>query len=95
MAGCVTGFQNAAEPDGEIRQKGIVMKLKDFFVVIRGTTKFALSETEKPMCGMDFWHRYGGTPEWDRDIQSAKLISRRKDSNGLWYDDVVCIISLA
>lgn len=70
------------------------MKLKEFFAVVSGSNKFSISETEAPLCAMDFWHKYGGKPEWDADIASVKLIPRSKESNGLWYDDVICLIML-
>lgn len=71
------------------------MKLKDYFAVTQGAAKYALSENDKPLCSMDFWHKYGGTTQWEKDVKSVNLIPRRKDATGLWYDDVVCIISLA
>lgn len=70
------------------------MKLKDLFTVTQGALKFALSETEKPLCSMDFWHKYSGTSQWEQEIEGVNLFPRRKETTGLWYDDVVCVITL-
>lgn len=70
------------------------MKLKDFFAIISGANKFSISETDEPLCGMDFWHKYRNKAEWNAEIENVKLIPRCGEINGLWYDDVICLIML-
>jgi hypothetical protein len=33
-------------------------------------------------------------PEWNAEIANVKLIPRNKESNRLWYDDVIVLITL-
>lgn len=70
------------------------MKLKEFFIVTQGAPKFTFSEKEKPLPSHDFWKTYRSKPEWEQDIENVKLIPRRKEESGLWFDDVICVITL-
>lgn len=70
------------------------MKLNEYFSITDGTAKFSISESIEPMCKRDFWQAYRMKPEWNAEIANVKLIPRNKESNRLWYDDVIVLITL-
>ncbi len=70
------------------------MKLKEFFAVTRGSRQLCFSETEKPLCGRDFWAKYSGTPVWDAEVEWVRMVARRAEQDGLWFDGVICYIKL-
>ena len=68
------------------------MKLHEFYEVTCGTGRLlSISESEKPVCGHDFWKRYSGTPEWKAEIDRIDLIPKRREG---WSDTVICVIRL-
>ncbi len=74
------------------------MRLCDFFAVTEGRRKLCLTTQigviqEKPMCGMDFWHRYGGKPVWKEEIDRVTLIAERDAKSEEW-DKVICVIKM-
>ena len=56
------------------------------------TTKVGVIENT-PLCGADFWHRYGGTPVWKEEIDRVTLIAER-DSMNDGFDKVICVIRI-
>lgn len=70
------------------------MKVSEFFAVTKGSRQLSFSEEEKPLCGRDFWGKYRNTDKWDAEIEHVQMIARRAEQDGLWFDGVICIISL-
>ena len=70
------------------------MKVSEFFAVTQGSRQLSFSESDKPLCGRDFWGKYRYTPLWDAEIDHVRLIARRSEQDGLWFDGVVCLIKL-
>lgn len=70
------------------------MKVSEFFAVTQGSRQIAFSETEKPLCGRDFWAKYRNKPEWESEIDHVRLVAQRAEQNGLWFDGVLCLINL-
>lgn len=69
------------------------MTVAEFFSITSGTRQFSFSEEEKPLCVSDFWKKYRNTQEWNAEILHVKFIPCRKEENGLWYDNVICVIT--
>lgn len=70
------------------------MTVQDFFTCTQGSRQLCFSEQEKPLCGRDFWRKYRQTETWNAEIDHVRLVSRRAEVDGLWFDGVICIITL-
>ena len=70
------------------------MKVAEFIAETQGSRQLSFSESEKPLCGRDFWTKYRTTEKWNAEIENVRLIANRAETDGLWYDTVICLITL-
>lgn len=91
-AQATTQTQRSARSDkGE---EGEAMKVYEFFNITKGSRHLRFSDEEKSMCGRDFWGKYRNTGKWQAEIEEVRLIAKRAETDGMFFDGVECVITL-
>lgn len=71
-----------------------MMTVGQFVNKLRGPRSIQFLGERKPRSMNAFFSRYRMSKFWDAEVDSVELEVLRKEESGLWFDQVVCVITL-